>query len=81
MPEETNAAPLGPSLTPEAVDEDEEEAVLDEAAREKLLRPRAWPPAPAAAAAMGVRRRPLFLQWARARDGRCESNLACCLGS
>lgn len=54
MPEETKAAPLGPSLTPEAVRGDEEEAVFDEAAREKLLRPRVWPPVPAAAAAMGV---------------------------
>ena len=62
-------------MTPEAVGKDEDEALLDEAAREKLLRPRAWPPTPAAAAAMGVRRRPLLLLWARARDGWCESNL------
>jgi hypothetical protein len=55
MPEETNAAPLGPSLTPEAVGGDDEEAVFDEAAREKLLRPRACPPTPAAAAMVVLR--------------------------
>jgi hypothetical protein len=71
MPEETKAAPLGPSLTPEAVGEHDAEAVLDEAAREKLLRPRACPPTPAAAA-MGVHRGPLLL-WARARSGWSES--------
>jgi hypothetical protein len=70
MPEETKAAPLGPSLTPEAVGEHDEEAVLDEAAREKLLRPRVCPPTPAAAA-MGVHRGPLLL-WARARSGWSE---------
>ena len=48
MPEETKATPFGPSLTPVAP---EEEAAGLDVAREKLLRPRVWPPAAAMAAA------------------------------
>lgn len=53
MPEETKAAPFGPSLTP--AEPDEEAAGLD-VAREKLLRPRVCPRAAAAMVAAGRRR-------------------------
>lgn len=48
MPEETKAAPFGPSLTPAAPDD---EATGFDAAREKLLRTKVRPPAAAAAMA------------------------------